>query len=648
MIEESNTSDIFQSLNEDGVIREVSPAWLAFSGYCENEIIGHNFIDFLVPSSHDCVYKNFPKLKEYGEVKNISLIFLHKNGSLIEIILNGKSHYHDNGKFSYTMCEIRTLEYFIKSKENIQELLDKANALNEELIHTKNQLLDEQKFLKMSEEITNIGYWKTSYTEKRHIWSDELYRIFGYEPQEEPASYQAYLSTVHPDDKKRVHKAFMNLVKKGEYLNITCKGVRNNGSTFYVRNQGQRFEDKKGNVVAIIGTVFDITNEINTQEELKEAKEKAEQASQSKAQFLANMSHEIRTPMNAILGFVDILAKDESEPKKQEQFNIIKSSGNTLLHIINDILDFSKIQSSKLQIESIAFNPVEAVENTVMLYTQMADEKNINFNYSIAKELPYNCLGDEIRLKQIISNLISNAIKFTPEKGYIQVNANYIEDRIYISVEDSGVGIQDDKLAHIFNMFEQEDNSITRNFGGTGLGLAISKELVEMMDGELLVRSQVGCGSHFNFNILLKAIIEPVASEESSQNKTPLQGKILIVEDNKSNQLLLSIFLEELGLEFDIANDGQEAVDIVKEYSYNNQQYDAILMDENMPNKNGTQATKEIRAFETEFEKKSIIIAVTANALSSDKEHFLNAGMDDYVSKPIDQEKIENVLRKYL
>jgi len=647
VIENSLSSTIFQSLNEKGEVIEVSAQWLEFSGYQKKEVLGHHFTDFLNPLSYEKVHKNFPRLKKFGQVNDVRLSFLRKDGNHIDIILNGTSVYKDDGGFSHTYCEIKTLDFFIQSQKNIQELLDKANALNEELVRTKNELLEEKNILKMSEKIANIGYWKTSYTNTKHTWSDELYKIFGYSPQKEPASYSAYLATVHPDDKKRVHLAFMNLVKRKTPLNITHRGIRPNGSVYYVRNQGQAFTDKTGDMVALLGTVFDITHEKNIQEELQKAKEQAEIASAGKAQFLANMSHEIRTPMNAILGFVDILAKQEDKPEKQKQFDIIKSSGNALLHIINDILDFSKIQSSKLSIDSIAFDPKEAFENTIMLYTQLAHDKHINFNYSISSEFPKHCLGDEIRLKQVMSNLISNAIKFTPENGYIQVNANYVENKMYVSVEDSGVGIQADKLEHIFNMFEQEDNSITRNFGGTGLGLAISKELVEMMQGELLVRSQVGYGSHFNFHIALKPT-QYSLEEEVSQESVPLQGKVLLVEDNKSNQLLMGIFLEELGLEYDIANDGQEAVDMVKQYAYDNLQYDAILMDENMPNMNGTQATKEIRDFEKDLQNKSIIIAVTANALSSDKDYFLDAGMNDYVSKPVNQEKIESVLRKYL
>jgi len=649
MLSSTTGSELFQSLNDKGEVIDVSQAWLDFSGYTQKEVVGKHFTNFLSKDSYQIMKRNLPKLKEYGKLRNINFSFQHKDGSFSDVILDGSATYDLNGGFIHTHCQLKTLKHILESKEEIQHILEETNAINEELLRTQKELLQEKALFSMAQEVAGMGYWTIDAHTQEVFWSDEIYHICGLNERTVTPSYKTYLKVVHPQDKALVNKAFSQARLNNIAFDISHRCVLPDGSIIYTREQGKNIKDSKGKNIALMGTFLNITESVLIQQQLTSEKQKAELAAKSKSSFLANMSHEIRTPMNAILGFVDILSKQETQASKIEQFDIVKSSGHALLHIINDILDFSKIQSAKLHIESIAFNPQESLKNAIMLYTQLAKDKRINFNYTISSELPKNCLGDEIRLKQIMSNLISNALKFTPENGYIQVNINYIEGRIYISVEDSGVGIQADKLDKIFNMFEQEDNSITRNFGGTGLGLAISKELVEMMGGELLVRSQVGYGSHFNFNIILEEIAETLEVKDDKEHYTStMEGRVLLVEDNKSNQLLMSIFLEELGLEFDIASDGQEAVDMVKSFAYKNKHYEAILMDENMPNMNGTQASKEIRHFEKNLPYQSIIIAVTANALSSDKARFLEAGMDDYLSKPIDQDQLEKVLRKYI
>jgi len=647
MSELSTSHDVSQSLNISGEVLNVSQEWLNFSGYTQEEVIGQHFTHFLSPESFACIHKNFPTLKEYGKVNNVALKFKHKDGRLIDVLLNGISTYDKKGNFLHTNCQLKTLDYFLESKQNIQKLLEETNRLNKELLLAKKNLLEEKKLFHMAQSIAHIGHWKLDISKNECYWSDEIYKMFGYKAQSFDPSYETYLQTIHPEDKARVIKAFEDSMEQDIAFDLTHRSLREDGSIFYVRDQGHNLKNSEGKIVGFMGTAFDITEQLMVQKQLEIEKEKAIQANESKAQFLANMSHEIRTPMNAILGFVDILCKDECKDEKKEQFEIIKSSGKALLHIINDILDFSKLQSHKLHIETIEFNPQETFSNAIKLYSGLARDNELNFNYTISEDLPSLCLGDEFRLKQIISNLISNAIKFTPSNGYIQVNVNYINQRIFITVEDSGVGIAPNKLKNIFNMFEQEDSSVTRKFGGTGLGLAISKELVEMMDGELIVRSQVGLGSHFGFNLpLLPTQAKTQVKEECNENKE-LTGKVLLVEDNKSNQLLMSIFLSELGLEYDIANDGVEALEKVKDLHYKNRRYKAILMDENMPNMNGTQASKEIRKLE-HGQIPSIIIAVTANALSSDRERFLRAGMDDYISKPVEQDKIEEVLRKFM
>ena len=387
--------------------------------------------------------------------------------------------------------------------------------------------------------------------------------------------------------------------------------------------------------------------------ELKFAEEQATSSNQAKSNFLANMSHEIRTPLNAILGFIDILFKKEQSKQKREKLKIIKDSSDALLTIINDILDFSKIESGKLIIDKINFNTTDPFKDSCGLFYDKAQEKNINIKLTIDDKLPKRAYGDITRIKQVLSNLLSNAIKFSYDNSNVDVKLKYDEKnkQLICYVEDYGTGIASENISKIFRSFEQADTSTTRKFGGTGLGLSISRRLIEIMGGELNVQSTLDKGSKFYFNISLftntKESLDDITEVKTDidSNDTPLnlEGKILLVEDNKANQILMQLILEELNLEVLIANDGLEALK-----AYEEDIYSLILMDENMPNMNGMEATKQIRKLELNKGYKTPIVAVTANALSGERERFIESGMDDYISKPIDRVELERVLIKYL
>ncbi len=367
-------------------------------------------------------------------------------------------------------------------------------------------------------------------------------------------------------------------------------------------------------------------------------------ANRAKSDFLANMSHEIRTPLNGIMGFIDILFKNETDKQKRDKLKIINESASSLLTIINDILDFSKIEQNKLLIEKHPFNIRDTFNLIVELFFGKAREKNIKIDISIDEALPNRTIGDITRTKQIFSNLLSNAIKFANEDSTIVVNINYIKDKneLYCEVIDNGIGIEESKLDSIFNLFEQEDSSTTRKFGGTGLGLSISKALVEMMGGEIGVSSELNVGSRFFFSIpLVEVEDEDIVDDDMDIENISVDGKVLVVEDNKTNQMLLTMLLDDLDLDVDVVDDGSKAVEAVKKVKY-----DLILMDENMPIMNGTEATKIIKTIDVA--KDIPIIAVTANALKGDKERFLEYGMDDYISKPIDSKELEIIIKKYL
>ena len=386
-----------------------------------------------------------------------------------------------------------------------------------------------------------------------------------------------------------------------------------------------------------------IVKQKEDEDELHIAKAKAEQADKAKSEFLANMSHEIRTPLNAIVGFIDILKARINDKESSEYLGIIKSSSHTLLNIIEDILDFSKIESGKLEIDKIDFDVKKEFAAVTRLFDARCREKDINLIKNIDSSLPDYLNSDPHRIKQIISNLLSNAIKFTDCSKVIVVSASYENNSLIISVKDQGKGIAKDKQEKIFTPFAQEDSSTTREFGGTGLGLSISSELVKLLGGKLHVISEPGLGSEFYFSIPVE-IAQEVSSGALLDDEAQFFGKILLVEDNKTNQILMKIIMEELGLEYDIANDGLQAIDKFKHNKYN-----AILMDENMPNMNGIEATKEILDIEkNDSLEHTPVIALTANALKGAREKFLEAGMDEYLSKPLDVNKLRKILGKYL
>jgi signal transduction histidine kinase/CheY-like chemotaxis protein len=397
-----------------------------------------------------------------------------------------------------------------------------------------------------------------------------------------------------------------------------------------------------------------ITKQKKSNQLLDEKVKELDAASRVKSDFLASMSHEIRTPLNAVLGFIEILQEKETDEEKLEYLKIVNSSGYNLLLIINDILDFSKIESHKLLIEYKKVNPYDKFIEISNQFKANAQNKNIKLETDISKELSKCIQLDILRVNQVISNLLSNAIKFTPHNGEVKLSISYEEsiNSLLICVEDNGIGIPKHKQKSIFNPFEQGDNSTTRKYGGTGLGLTISSKLVSLMGGELKLDSSRDIGSKFYFNIPLKSCKEcdvPNFKSKKTVNNNEIKSfakeniSILIVEDNKANQMFMQVLMKNLALEYKIVNDGLEAVQIYKQEKFN-----LILMDENMPVMSGSEATKQIREFEKKNNQYTPIVALTANALEGDRERFLDVGMDDYLSKPLKKTELIEVISKYI
>lgn len=374
---------------------------------------------------------------------------------------------------------------------------------------------------------------------------------------------------------------------------------------------------------------------LNILDDYSDAKEKAEQANKLKEAFLANMSHEIRTPMNAIIGFSDILSKRQMGPQEKEYVNTIKAAGENLLTIINDILDISKIEAGMMTFEDHNFSVSEIFISLNVMLMVKAREKNLELIFNCNESVPDCLSGDPTRLTQIIINLVGNAIKFTTQ-GKVKVDVTVIKEdaetvMLEFSVTDTGIGITDDKLIHIFERFRQAESHTTRKYGGTGLGLSIAKQLVELQGGTLEVASEFKKGSVFTFCIPYKKsakVLHVLAPPEIKYNVEELSKlKILLVEDNKLNVMLVLSLFSQHNLNVEVAEDGSVAVEKLKE-----KEFDIVLMDMEMPVMNGYEAATTIRK---ELKNAVPIIAMTAHAMSGERDRCLSLGMNDYLSKPI-------------
>ena len=487
----------------------------------------------------------------------------------------------------------------------------------------------EAQYRQLVESSTDVA-WRIDTSGRITFINNASERVLGMTPEQ--LRGRAFTAISDPASVDRDRTALAHLLSGDELWGYETVARNATGGKVHLKLSARPQRDEAGRITGAQGILHDISLEVSTRDALRVARETAEQADAAKSAFLANMSHEIRTPMTGILGTADLILDSDLTPDQRRSVELIVASGETLLTIINDILDLSKIEAGQLELEDIRLNLHEVLRDTVSLMNSGARNKGIELTLDLRGDVPRSVRGDPTRLKQVLNNLVSNAIKFTT-RGGVTVSAEVVSrDReivaVRFAVRDTGIGIAPEAAGRIFEPFRQADASTTRNYGGTGLGLSISRRLVEMMGGTLEVDSLPDIGSEFHFTIgfvVAQATGEIPAVKLPSTKQRAL--RVLIAEDNPVNQEVAGTMLRRRGHHVDVVNNGREAVEAVAR-----ELYDVVLMDLQMPILDGLGATSEIRA--AEKGKRVPIIALTANAAGGEREKVIAAGMDDYVPKP--------------
>lgn len=602
--------DSYDIVDENGVFTYVNKAYLKMWGFEKHHaVIGTSAAaHFVDPKMID---KIIDKVEKDG-AGNFEFKALRKDRSVFDVFMRVFKYIDENGK-----------HYYHGFSQDIKEK-----------IKTNNKIQKQRKLLKDTEQLSRIGSWEWDVISDTVQWSDGLFKIFKHSKDQGVPSWETHSSLFVEEDFEKLKLSVEECIQKGIPYETQLRAICSDGEIRTCTSRGRAEKNENGEVIRLWGSFADQTTIVQAERDLIIAKEKAENADRLKSAFLANMSHEIRTPMNGILGFTNLLQKqDLTNDKQTEYIEIIKRSGNRMLNTVNDIVEISKIESGNVTVSTTQINFNEFLESLHQFFSLEAEKKGINLildnDLSEAESL---LISDENKLNSILTNLIKNAIKFT-KKGTITIGCKRNKRFLELFVKDSGIGVPAKLKKTIFNRFEQANVEGTNVQQGSGLGLAISKSYVEILGGNISVESEENKGSNFTFSIPyipIKAEVKTKSTSKKQIEKKLKKLSILIVEDDKISAFLLSTILNNKAKNIQIVGDGLQAVDICKA----NSDFDLILMDIQLPGINGIEATERIR----KFDKKVKIVAQTADTLGDIQEKALKSGFDDYIFKPINKE----------
>lgn len=543
-------------------------------------------------------------------------------------------------------------ELLLAEVERLQLALDKVTGSARREIDSRLQaeeaLNETEERLKFAVEATGLALWDYRYPFTDVYLTARWGELIGDVALEGTWPADALVARLHPEDAPRVASE-LRLLLKGEVKRATGE------YRFMAQDQWVWLEthamvaerDKQGRVTRVLGTHANVTQRKQLEERAQQALDLAEKASRAKSEFLANMSHEVRTPLNAIMGLNHLLLETQITDEQRQWLKLMEDSSRSLLNLLNDVLDLSRIEAGKLRLEQVYFPVRPLIESAFAMYTHQARQKSVDLTMALSDALPEKMSGDPFRLRQVLTNLMSNALKFTPSGGKIALTVemklnNQVVSDLVIRLADTGIGIAPEQQKSMFDAFTQADASTARQHGGSGLGLAICSRLVKMMGGQIEMKSVLGQGSTFQVDLPVTEIGAAPGVGQSLE-KLPLESnetvlrrfqklRVIVAEDNSVNELLMRKILEGLGCEVRVAHDGDGAVRLWESWPA-----DIVLMDVQMPGVNGLMATARIREAERSTNRAPTpILAVTANAMPGDREAYMASGMSGYVSKPIE------------